>query len=117
MEKRLTPLKAIRAKCVDCCGSNTREVSACPVEKCPLWKFRAGKRPKDGYDKSPLKTIRAYCLQCGELNSRDDVRLCEVKGCPLYSNRFGKSGRTLSDAEKKRRAALAKKARQAKHNV
>lgn len=113
MEK-LTPLKAIRAKCVDCCGDNRKEVSACPVESCPLWKFRAGKRPKEGYDKSPLKTIRLYCLQCGELSSPRDVRLCKVTDCPLHGHRSGKTGRKLSKAEKDRRTAHLKAARKAK---
>ncbi|WP_421901281.1 hypothetical protein [Maridesulfovibrio sp.] len=112
--KKLTPLKAIRAKCVDCCGDNRREVASCPVETCPLWIFRAGKRPKEGYEKSPLKTIRAYCLQCGELNSSNDVRLCAVKDCPLYPSRSGKSGRKLSKAERERRTARLKEARKAR---
>ncbi|WP_321404536.1 hypothetical protein [Maridesulfovibrio sp.] len=112
--KKLTPLKAIRAKCVDCCGDNRKEVAACPVENCPLWIFRAGKRPKEDYDKSPLKTIRAYCLQCGELNSRDDVRECMVESCPLHEHRSGRTGRKLSKAEKERRTAILKEARKAK---
>ena len=45
----MTPLKSIRAKCIDCmCGSYI-EVKHCPSAKCPLWPFRFGKRPKE-YD-------------------------------------------------------------------
>ncbi len=43
--KVLTPLKAIRAKCLDCCCGNTREVRECPITSCPIWPFRMGKRP------------------------------------------------------------------------
>lgn len=43
--KALTPLKAIRAKCLDCCCDNTREVRECPITSCPIWPFRMGKKP------------------------------------------------------------------------
>lgn len=41
----MTPMKAIRAKCLDCC-ENSREVKLCPVEDCPLYMYRFGKNPK-----------------------------------------------------------------------
>ena len=37
-----SPLKAIRAKCLDCCGGNSAEVSACTMTTCPLWPLRFG---------------------------------------------------------------------------
>lgn len=41
-----TPIKAIRAKCLDCaCGSN-HEVRNCPIKECPLYEYRLGHRPK-----------------------------------------------------------------------
>ena len=39
------PVKAIRAKCLDCCCDQANEVKLCPVEDCPLWPFRFGKNP------------------------------------------------------------------------
>lgn len=42
----LTPIKAIRAKCLDCCCGNVAEVRRCPSEKCALYPYRMGKRPK-----------------------------------------------------------------------
>ena len=39
------PVKAIRAKCLDCCCDQVNEVKLCPVEDCPLWPFRFGKNP------------------------------------------------------------------------
>ena len=41
----MTPLKAIRAKCLDCCCDSSNEVRSCTVEKCPLYPFRFGKNP------------------------------------------------------------------------
>lgn len=45
--KRLTPTKAIRAKCLDCCCGSAKEVRLCTNKKCPLYPYRFGKRPKD----------------------------------------------------------------------
>lgn len=44
-EKNMTPIKAIKAKCLDCCCGQREEVKLCPVEDCPLWTFRLGKNP------------------------------------------------------------------------
>ena len=41
----LTPLKAIRAKCLDCSNDQRKEVKECPITKCPIWPYRMGKRP------------------------------------------------------------------------
>jgi len=40
----MNPMKAIRAKCLDCNG-NAYEVRLCPCEDCALWPFRLGKNP------------------------------------------------------------------------
>lgn len=34
--------KAVREKCIDCCGGVRAEVRKCPATKCPLWPFRMG---------------------------------------------------------------------------
>ena len=41
-----SPLRAIRAKCIDCCGGQLYEVNKCAIDTCPLWAFRRGHRPK-----------------------------------------------------------------------
>lgn len=41
----LTPLKAIRAKCLDCQGGSPKFVKECKTDKCPLWAYRAGNNP------------------------------------------------------------------------
>ena len=41
-----TPLKAIRAKCMDCACGQFAEVRLCNVTECPLWEYRMGHRPK-----------------------------------------------------------------------
>lgn len=41
----MTPLKAIRAKCLDCRCGNSAEVRRCPCSGCSLYVFRLGKNP------------------------------------------------------------------------
>jgi len=43
--KKLTPLRAIRAKCIDCWVGNSAEVRRCETEDCSLWQYRFGKNP------------------------------------------------------------------------
>lgn len=45
-EKRITPLKAIRLKCLDCSCGSPKEVKLCTAESCPLYIFRYGKNPR-----------------------------------------------------------------------
>lgn len=44
-EKRTSPVKAIRLKCLDCCCGSSHEVKLCSVTNCPLYPFRFGKNP------------------------------------------------------------------------
>lgn len=41
----LSPLKAIRAKCLDCAADQPQEVRLCPCEACPLFPYRMGHNP------------------------------------------------------------------------
>lgn len=42
--RKLTPIKAIRAKCLDCCCGSNDEVRLCPITDCPLQIYRMGTR-------------------------------------------------------------------------
>lgn len=44
-EYQHSPLKAIRAKCLDCCCGQVSEIKVCPAVKCPLFPYRFGKNP------------------------------------------------------------------------
>ena len=61
---KLTPIKAIRAKCLDCCGGQPKEVRLCSIEKCPLYQYRMGHRPKA--EKTPTE----------ETNGEKNTGLC-----------------------------------------
>ena len=45
--RKITPLKAIRLKCLDCTCNQAKEVTLCTAENCPLYPYRKGKRPKE----------------------------------------------------------------------
>lgn len=42
---KLTPIRAIRLKCLDCCGT-ANEIKLCTCKTCSLYPYRFGKRPK-----------------------------------------------------------------------
>lgn len=43
--KTSNPVKAIRYKCLDCCGDSPKEVKECAITDCPCWDFRLGNNP------------------------------------------------------------------------
>ncbi len=42
---RVSPLRALRLKCLDCCNGSATEVRLCTAVDCPSWPFRMGKNP------------------------------------------------------------------------
>ena len=42
----LTPVKAIRRKCLDCMAGSRKEVRFCLQRDCPLYPYRMGSNPK-----------------------------------------------------------------------
>ena len=45
MARRLTPIKAIRAKCLECSGESVKEVRECQITNCALFQYRMGTNP------------------------------------------------------------------------
>jgi hypothetical protein len=41
----LTPLQAVRQKCLWCCNGSAHEVALCLTKACPSWPFRFGRKP------------------------------------------------------------------------
>ena len=79
----LTPVKAIRKKCLSC-SENAPDVKGCVFTECPLYPFRMGRRPKGS---RPLKAIREECLDCNKTSN--EVKMCPVERCPLWNYRTG----------------------------
>lgn len=53
---KLTPIRAIRRKCLDCSYGSYKEIEFCPIESCPLWPYRMGRRPKTHKEVQLAKT-------------------------------------------------------------
>ncbi len=47
---KLTPMKAIRQKCLECSCGQIKEVRLCPIKTCALYEYRMGHRPKGEED-------------------------------------------------------------------
>lgn len=45
MDEIKSPVKAIRAFCLSCCGDSAYDVRYCCAPKCVLYPFRFGKNP------------------------------------------------------------------------
>ena len=84
MSKSLTPLKAIRARCLRCCLGSFREVALCPAVECPLHAYRAGHTPPGLGRTDTLKAIVARCVDC---TGGDQLDSCGIFDCALYSLR------------------------------
>jgi hypothetical protein len=78
---RLTPMKAIRAKCLDCCSYSPKEVRLCTSADCSLFTSRFGHNPKrSGIGNRKAKFHRKDELSnvCEKENGKDN-RLIEKK--------------------------------------
>ena len=43
--ERMSPLKALRLRCIDCCAGSAYQVRRCTAVTCPSWPFRMGNSP------------------------------------------------------------------------
>ena len=89
---KVSPRRAIRQHCLDCCLGSASEVQKCQSKDCVLFPYRSGHRGH-GQALSPLKAIRAYCLACGEPGSFASVRECKMVNCVLHQYRLGHNPR------------------------
>lgn len=69
------PVKAIRAKCLDCCGQQANEVKMCPAQDCPLYPFRLGKNPYRSsatrvYTPEQIEELRQRMKHCQEVRKQ-----------------------------------------------
>lgn len=68
-----TPLKAIKAKCLDCsCGSYV-EVKECHIVDCPLYPFRLGHNPN-------IKLTDEQRAKRAEIGRQNMAKLLEKQG-------------------------------------
>lgn len=62
MAKKITALKTIRLKCLDCSGGSPAEVRHCTAVNCSLWEYRFGKNPRTILKKRPELLDKQHML-------------------------------------------------------
>ena len=77
--------KAIRERCLNCCGWIPKEVSNCEFDDCALHPFRSRKGKQN--PKKREKATRKYCLWCMN-GQRAEVSKCTSPDCPLFPYRM-----------------------------
>lgn len=58
-KERISPLTAIRLKCLDCTCYQSEEVRLCPADDCILWAFRFGHNESGKRGHSKLEISRS----------------------------------------------------------
>lgn len=83
--ERISPMQAIRRKCLDCSGEQLAEVKLCEAVTCPLWPFRAGRHP---YTRRGLQQADSEASPSeGSLVARS----CPSSGIGLQQASYGRS--------------------------
>ena len=65
--------RAIRAKCLDCCGGSRAEVRGCGIKYCSLWPYRTANDGASGESRSPAKESAGTDTLSGQMNISDFV--------------------------------------------
>lgn len=81
-----TPLKAIRAKCLDCSNGQIGEVRECVIPGCPLYPYRMGVRPKTAEKREEKKKAQKYATESQESEKVE-------QGCTLSARKGISNGR------------------------
>jgi hypothetical protein len=90
--KAISPVEAIRQKCLDCSGQQPTEVKLCETVTCPLWPFRAGRHP---YTRKSLQEADSeHCASEGSLTPL----ACSSSRNSLQEADFGEGGHRQPEA-------------------
>jgi len=105
----ITPMQAIRRKCLWCAGGSRIEVRLCPATSCPLHEYRGGKRPENA-TLTPLQAIKAKCRDCCGLTWADVQKCPGLKladgPCSLHPFREGANPNISAETRARHRAAM-----------
>ena len=80
VDKPLSPKKAIRLRCLDCCAGSSMEVKKCPCYSCGNWPHRLGHGvTKDPEGKVKVKRERSEVQKAAD--ARNAERLRAMRTC------------------------------------
>ena len=74
--KKLTPLQAVRKKCLWCCCGQSGEVSLCTCDECSLYPYR-NTNIKIDKPRFTLKVIKQKCIECCA-GSTKEIKYCNT---------------------------------------
>lgn len=124
--KALTPLRAIRLKCLDCCGASALEVKLCTLSRCALSPYRMGKTPdnrgkehialgfygEDIKKTVPLTAFQAIKEKCKDCSGPDwragECSRDECSWCPLLHFRKQREAKRRAMTPEQRTALAAR---------
>lgn len=73
--KRLSPVKAIKIKCLDCSDGVKKEVRECIILDCPLYPFRLGKNPNRKLKRNSVSTNQNNKMKKAEHKAVNETSL------------------------------------------
>ena len=80
VDEPLSPKKAIRLRCLDCCAGSSMEVKKCPASDCGNWPHRLGYGlTKDPEGKVKVKRERSEVQKAAD--ARNAERLRAMRTC------------------------------------
>ena len=71
MAIKMTPLKAIKFKCIDCCCGQRSEVRACETRLCSCWPFRPGARLRGAAMDKWVADFEEYARKQGDIRANE----------------------------------------------
>ncbi len=60
---KLTLMRAVRAKCLDCMAYQPKEIRLCPARDCSLWAYRMGHKPRVGSEEENVLSRHSPCFR------------------------------------------------------
>lgn len=111
-KNHITPLQAIRRKCLWCCADSRVEVRLCPAVGCPLHEYRHGKRPANAH-RTPIQAIKAKCRDCYGTTIFDVQKCPGLKlmdgPCSLHQFRLGTNPNISAETRARQREAMERR--------
>lgn len=101
--ERVSPLRALRLKCLDCCNDSAQEVRLCTAVDCPSWPFRMGRNPWSG----PISDARREhgrrlgleraANRAGSFSEKDEIAASPSDGARVPERSAGDFASTETD--------------------
>jgi hypothetical protein len=92
----MTPLKVIRARCLDCCAGSAAEVRTCTAVHCPSWPYRMATSPFRAPLSEEEKSRRAMQAKRMLASKIDQVKLKDQNTNP---NAGGETAGSIDESE------------------